>query len=137
MIWQPYSEELLGQLPHYCTVGRLIWPARVPLICFNVVEWHLPDRVMRQFGFHQGVPENFDTSRELHRFEFRTATNWTTKHRCYIDIWNQRYGRLIQGPEDANPGHEDAEYMFWYRRISRRFMCRRLLMSDYMVIINI
>ena len=27
----------------------------MPMICFNVVEWHQPDRVMRQFGLQQPI----------------------------------------------------------------------------------
>ncbi|XP_043805078.1 serine/threonine-protein phosphatase 7 long form homolog [Manihot esculenta] len=56
MVWEPYSDELLASLPLYCTQGRDIWRAVVPLICFHVVEWHQPDRVLRQFGMQQSIP---------------------------------------------------------------------------------
>ncbi|KAF7812885.1 serine/threonine-protein phosphatase 7 long form-like protein [Senna tora] len=29
----------------------------LPLICFHILEWHHPDRVMRQFGFDQPIPK--------------------------------------------------------------------------------
>lgn len=31
------------------------WLARVPCICFWIVAWHYPDRVMRQFGLFQVI----------------------------------------------------------------------------------
>jgi len=37
-------------LPPICLVGSVAWCAVVPLICFHVVEWHQPDRVLRQYG---------------------------------------------------------------------------------------
>ena len=52
-----------------CTVGHDIWTARVPLIYFDVVEWHLFDRILWQFGQIQGIPEQFDTSQRLHRID--------------------------------------------------------------------
>ncbi|CAL5356386.1 unnamed protein product [Camellia sinensis] len=36
-IWQPYA-GVLSTLPDYCRLGEKIWMARVPLICFDVVE---------------------------------------------------------------------------------------------------
>jgi hypothetical protein len=136
MIWEPYSEEVLNSLPTYCLAGRILWGAQVPLICFHVVEWHLPYRVMRQFGFRQFVPAGFDTSRVLHKHDFRPQTDWTEKHNAYINNWEHRYDDLVQG-EPVEPWEPENEvYMNWYLRITRRFMCRKLLMSDYMVTPN-
>nr|XP_025888003.1 protein MAIN-LIKE 1-like [Solanum lycopersicum] len=47
-IWEPYSSDIIESLPEYCRVGRDIWRARVPIFCWDVVEVHLPDRVMRR-----------------------------------------------------------------------------------------
>ena len=33
-----------------CTEASQIWRARAPVICFEIVELHLPDRVLCQFG---------------------------------------------------------------------------------------
>lgn len=56
IIWEPYTEDVLQALPDYCRQGCKIWRAKVPLKCFHVVEWHYPDRVMRQFGLEQPIP---------------------------------------------------------------------------------
>ena len=42
------------------------WRASIPLICFDIVEVHLPERVMRQYGMVQGIPPPCDTEVELH-----------------------------------------------------------------------
>ncbi|CAH9138829.1 unnamed protein product, partial [Cuscuta epithymum] len=51
--WMPYRPDMLAELPPAGREQTHIWRARVPLICFDIVELHLPDRVMRQFGFEQ------------------------------------------------------------------------------------
>ncbi|KAH1248760.1 Serine/threonine-protein phosphatase 7 long form [Glycine max] len=49
-LWEPYTSTVMSTLPPICLVGSVAWCAVVPLICFHVVEWHQPDRVLRQFG---------------------------------------------------------------------------------------
>ncbi|WMV13712.1 hypothetical protein MTR67_007097 [Solanum verrucosum] len=49
-IWEPYSDDLIERLPDYCRIGRDIWRVRDPIFCWDVIEVHLSDRVMRQFG---------------------------------------------------------------------------------------
>ena len=56
IILQPYIVDMNVGLPHYCIVRKDIWCTISPLICFHIVEWHRPDRVLQQFGFHQGIP---------------------------------------------------------------------------------
>ncbi|XP_019263800.1 PREDICTED: serine/threonine-protein phosphatase 7 long form homolog [Nicotiana attenuata] len=55
-IWTPYIEEVIGTLPAYCTFGRHIWRASVPLTCLDIVEHHASERVFRQFGLPQPIP---------------------------------------------------------------------------------
>uniref|UniRef100_A0A2N9EII6 Aminotransferase-like plant mobile domain-containing protein n=1 Tax=Fagus sylvatica TaxID=28930 RepID=A0A2N9EII6_FAGSY len=45
VVWQPYSDEVIVDLPEYCTVGKEIWQTVAPLICFHIVEKHYPDRL--------------------------------------------------------------------------------------------
>ncbi|CAN1130777.1 Serine/threonine-protein phosphatase 7 long form homolog [Linum perenne] len=48
MIWQPYPVDIILRAIRR-TPGTIAisWDARVPLLCFHIVEWHFPDRVMR------------------------------------------------------------------------------------------
>ncbi|KAF7839465.1 serine/threonine-protein phosphatase 7 long form-like protein [Senna tora] len=57
--WRPYDEDhVRQQIPNYCIDNRDIWRASVPLICFHIVEWQYSDRVLRQLGMDQSIPEN-------------------------------------------------------------------------------
>nr|XP_016440620.1 PREDICTED: serine/threonine-protein phosphatase 7 long form homolog [Nicotiana tabacum] len=55
-IWTPYNDELLAQLPDYCSVDRLLWSTSVPMIFFDMVEYHATERVLRQFHRSQPIP---------------------------------------------------------------------------------
>jgi hypothetical protein len=66
-IWEPYTQPIISQLPDYCRRDHAIWSITCPLINFDVVEYHYPGRVMRQFGLSQEIPEPVDANRELHR----------------------------------------------------------------------
>lgn len=55
----------LTRNPILCKESDL-WYAMVPLINFEVVEWHYPSWVMRQFEPHQYVPQSCNTCVALH-----------------------------------------------------------------------
>ncbi|KAL5147685.1 Protein MAIN-LIKE 1 [Glycine soja] len=56
VLWEPYTPNVMSVLPPICLVGSVAWCAMVPLICFQVIEWHQPDRVLRQFEIQQPIP---------------------------------------------------------------------------------
>nr|XP_009798030.1 PREDICTED: serine/threonine-protein phosphatase 7 long form homolog [Nicotiana sylvestris] len=55
-IWTPYNGDLIAGLPDYCSVGRLIWSTSVPLMCLDIVEHHVIERVLRQLDYLQTIP---------------------------------------------------------------------------------
>ncbi|GFY98127.1 hypothetical protein Acr_12g0006680 [Actinidia rufa] len=118
--WRPY-DGIMHELPDYCRVASDIWVSRSPLVCFEVVEWHLPDRVCRQFGLRQDVPVAVDTSPALHGIDMRgrTHTDWTQFHREHIDHWHHRREYLVVGVIDVAAMRYDDPYMVLYRRITR------------------
>ncbi|XP_057999078.1 serine/threonine-protein phosphatase 7 long form homolog [Hevea brasiliensis] len=121
--WEPYNEELLDELPDMCIQGRPIWKAVVPLICFHIIEWHQPDRVMRQFDLAQPIPRRPMQTDELHEITLRfSESNWAHHHATYINRWNRREHYIVQGQEMAQPLHHHSEYMEWYRRVARRWI---------------
>ena len=73
VVWQPYEVEL-GHLPAICAVERDVWMARVPLVCFWLVEKYTLDRVGRQFGMVQETPPNVDTDDALHKIDLKGKT---------------------------------------------------------------
>ena len=90
-MWQPYEVDL-GCLPAFCVVGRDIWTTRVPLVCFCIVETHLPDRVLRQFGLAQERLDHVVYDDRLHRIDLhgKVEKNWREEHGPYILTWDMR-----------------------------------------------
>ncbi|KAI0500775.1 hypothetical protein KFK09_018992 [Dendrobium nobile] len=91
VIWQPYTPDIQAQVAQICLSGADIWTARVPLISWKRVEWHLPDRVLRQFGLCPRTDiQPMDPS--FKRVDGRGNLTWigccTTKHIL-------QYGRYI------------------------------------------
>ncbi|CAN1178543.1 hypothetical protein LINPERPRIM_LOCUS37113, partial [Linum perenne] len=90
------------------------WDARLPLICFHIVECHLFDCVIRQFSFHQHIPISVPSGmHELHLIDLRRGEdNWPTYHDQYIQYWNARQTLRINGTPMGSfaQGYHD-EYM--------------------------
>ncbi|KAF1877335.1 hypothetical protein Lal_00012108 [Lupinus albus] len=75
-VWTPYtSMNIMGQILNICR-------ACVPLISFATVEWHAADRVMRQFGMQQTIPQDPPNFDKLHKMDLRGKHeyNWPQKH---------------------------------------------------------
>lgn len=122
VIWQPYTDAVLAELPDMCTAGRDIWRAEVPLICFDMIEWHLPSRVMRQWGLLQEIPHEVDTEAALHEGDRRGGhrRDWAAIHHRYIALWDYRRESIVQGIPGPSQLSYFGTYMTWYRRITRR-----------------
>ncbi|CAN6310225.1 unnamed protein product [Urochloa humidicola] len=101
--WEPYNRDEVQnmELNPYCQRDDKYWRSVCPLICFYIVEYHLPCRVYRQFGRLQHYPpEHHDTNQELHRYERRKqrgAKDWELKHQGHVNAWNARDGNLEYG----------------------------------------
>ncbi|PKU80289.1 Serine/threonine-protein phosphatase 7 long form like [Dendrobium catenatum] len=89
VIWEPYPKSLLDELPAICTSGKGVWQSRVPLIHFAIVEMHVPDRVMRQFGMQQHPTVDVES---VERIDARgkPGINWLDHHHAHIAKWGQR-----------------------------------------------
>ncbi|KAL7166876.1 hypothetical protein ACSBR2_037526 [Camellia fascicularis] len=92
--------------------------ARVPLICFDIVEWHLPYRVLRQYGRVQSVPDRCDTEWRLHATDRRgrAGTDWSVHHMRYIQLWDARRDSIVQADWSDGVLPSPDPYMLWYRR---------------------
>ncbi|XP_071938942.1 serine/threonine-protein phosphatase 7 long form homolog isoform X1 [Coffea arabica] len=120
-IWRPYTPEVTAQLPSYCLSGQAIWHTVSPLICFSIVEWHLPNRVMRQFGLKQMKPPNCDTRRDLHRTDMRGREGYDFEklHLHHVLLWRDCNQHIIQGEPFDGIMADDDPYLVWYREITR------------------
>ncbi|KAL5179933.1 Serine/threonine-protein phosphatase 7 long form [Glycine soja] len=101
------------------------WYAVVPLICFQIIEWHQPDRVLRQFGMQQPIPDSPSQPLNIHGITLKGKhnENWGQLFAPMIDQWNNRHAFRV----DAYPRQEgllsfNSDYMVWYRRKTKMFV---------------
>ncbi|KAE8799245.1 mutator protein [Hordeum vulgare] len=97
--WEPYGvgpnfgDAHTFELNPLCVQERHLWLMRCPLICNWAVEFHLPHRVMHQFGFFQPhPPEWVDTDTQLHRLDRRRQRkikDWHKHHKSYVISFEQ------------------------------------------------
>jgi len=92
--------------------------AVVPLICFATVELYQADRVMRQFGFRQNIPNDPLNLDQLHKEDMRGKTDryWLQYHATWIQMWDEHHNHVIQGIPFNGNGHlrDNTPYMQWY-----------------------
>lgn len=114
----PYTDDVLSSLPLYCTMGYNIWRAKVPLIFWHIIEFHVPDRVMRQFGMQQDIPTDVDTDiGGLHQLRLAgyPGRDWNQFHSGWINYWNGRVQSVVSGkPMDTLKASN--EYLEWFHR---------------------
>ncbi|XP_020081223.1 serine/threonine-protein phosphatase 7 long form homolog [Ananas comosus] len=84
--WMPYTEDVLIGLPAFCLEGSTIWRSRTSLICFHIVELHLPDRVLRQFGLLQHIPEAVEAIQRI-TSQGKSGEDLVAFHPLYIQRW--------------------------------------------------
>ncbi|KAG9458858.1 hypothetical protein H6P81_003366 [Aristolochia fimbriata] len=119
--WQPYL-DFMQRLPAICVEGRRIWLSRTPLICFEVVELHVPDQVMLQFGLEQVTPpEDVEHVTRISR-KGRAGEDWALYHRDYIARWEARAEYVVMGSRAHTPRHAPNDYMRWYLGAPQRFI---------------
>ncbi|KAF1885815.1 hypothetical protein Lal_00042684 [Lupinus albus] len=98
-VWTPYQNiDVVGQIPDMAR-------SRVPLICFAIIEWHAADRVMRQFGLQQPIPQDPINLQKQHKMDLRGKNdyNWQQKHDQWIQIWNHREDYVMNGLPSVQP----------------------------------
>nr|AAO38004.1 putative mutator-like transposase [Oryza sativa Japonica Group]ABF97435.1 transposon protein, putative, Mutator sub-class [Oryza sativa Japonica Group] len=87
----PHNEASSLTLNSLCNRDSDYFMYQCPLICFWAVEYHLPHRVMRQFGKKQDWPvENISTRVELDKYDrvrTKKVKDWGLEHNRYIDEW--------------------------------------------------
>ena len=90
-----------------------IWKTMSLFICFGIVEWHHPERVLRQFELHQGIPPSCSYEQQLHRVDARgwLQRDWAMYHARYVALWDTRADRIITAPPMAGIMNFHDPYM--------------------------
>ncbi|KAD5508715.1 hypothetical protein E3N88_16418 [Mikania micrantha] len=101
--------EFDNRRPYGAMSGIRSWQSECFLIYWDVVEFHTPQRVMRQFGMVQRIPDpiplSFNEHMKLHTL-IRTGKpdkNWPNIHSQFLSVWNQRWENVVQGVRCAAP----------------------------------
>ncbi|QHN95729.1 uncharacterized protein DS421_18g612210 [Arachis hypogaea] len=117
-VWEPYA---IGRtdpdvIPPNIRQHSAIWSATVPLISFECIELHASDRLRRQFGLTQGIPNQERDLGEAHS-EVLTGSknqNWSGTHSFWVMHWMNRYSHILV--DDTVPSQHQADiYFHWYR----------------------
>lgn len=117
----------MSKLGHICHEGSDIWMAQVPVVCFDIIEYHRPERVVRQFGYAQFPSGPSSYSQDLHDTNRRGkhTTNWAEWFAQYVGQWNKRATSIVEPLHHINHSQVHVEYMGWYRKRTRLFISRQ------------
>ncbi|KAL0326596.1 UNVERIFIED_CONTAM: Serine/threonine-protein phosphatase 7 long form, partial [Sesamum angustifolium] len=122
---QPYDMESNVIMAYAGDFNPQLWRSLCPLIFYAIVEMHHLERVLRQFGMMQNIPDQPDTrDMSLHKITHsnRTGTDWVLQHILYINRWQRRYDTVIQRQPISNRRDTDRGYWEWYNNITRHFV---------------
>ncbi|KAK4404198.1 Serine/threonine-protein phosphatase 7 long form [Sesamum angolense] len=122
---QPYDMESNVIMAYAGDFNPQLWRSICPLIFYAIVEMHHPERVLRQFGMMQNIPDQPDTrDMSLHKItrSNHTGTDWVLQHILYITRWQRRYDTVIQRQPISNRRDTDRGYWEWYNNITRHFV---------------
>lgn len=141
--WEPYgSGDRFGYTPAFvlnpkCTEERNLWLMRCPLICHWAVEYHMPQRVMRQFGLFQTHPPEYKyTDRELHRLDRkrqRTIKKWDKHHKNYVSEFKlcvEKAKKSGWGLVEPHCPDAFSNYITWLRENTRLSYCEPAYKED-------
>lgn len=121
-LWDHYPVKAYAAIPEHLRIQSGAWRAFVPLICFDIVYVHLPERILRQHGLVQGIPAPCGIESELH-LSTRKGQGMKDQSEInghHIAHWYHRHKLLPQGaPINADGAPAIADYMSWLLSTTR------------------
>ncbi|KAL5164903.1 Serine/threonine-protein phosphatase 7 long form [Glycine soja] len=91
----------------------------------SVIEWHQPDRVLRQFGMQQPIPRCHSQPFNIHSITLKGKhdENWGQLLGPMINQWNNRVDFRVDGyPRQKGLLSFNSDYMVWYRQKMKMFV---------------
>ena len=99
-VWHPYEiPVIISCIPRHVREDRAVCSTITALVCFEAVEWHPSNHIMRQFGVYQLIPPDLVNLGEFHNQDLRGKTdwNWIQTHQHWINIWHCRFEHMPHG----------------------------------------
>ena len=89
------------------------------------MEFHFPQRVLRQFGLFQPIPAfvDTDTDKKLHSLgrSGHSGKDWVQYHSHWVQYWERRAQSVVSGYR-SDPLIPSDEYIVWYQNITVRYI---------------
>ncbi|KAH1031314.1 hypothetical protein J1N35_043488 [Gossypium stocksii] len=120
----PYRRlEIAAIIPSFAYIHSHLWCTNAPIINFNVVEWYHGDRVLRQFGCIQYIPDPPCKVGEVHGINKRgkQELHWGVKQQRFITVWNDRLARIPQMDMSFDL-QALLEYIQWYCSMGKPYI---------------
>uniref|UniRef100_A0ACD5UL72 Uncharacterized protein n=1 Tax=Avena sativa TaxID=4498 RepID=A0ACD5UL72_AVESA len=127
--WEPYGTRgnvgmgvwFQADLNRKCMQEAHLWRIRAPLICVYVVEFHLPQQVMR-----------------LDKIKQKREKIWPAYHHKYIQKWYARIEEIenpnaVSHPEVPHDAAAFNRYLVWLGGVSRLYLQPSAFTSDDIV----
>ncbi|XP_073051629.1 serine/threonine-protein phosphatase 7 long form homolog isoform X2 [Primulina eburnea] len=120
--WTVYNFEALDVQAFITGHQGEIWRCVCPLICFDIVEMYRPNRVLRQFGMRQRIPEPATDGDDLHNLSRVGHRNfdWKEFHSGPIEIWKNKETHIVEDMLVSGHMMVDYQYKKWYDNITIR-----------------
>lgn len=131
--WCPYSNISHTVVPENILNTLILGRSKTMLICFDKAERHLPDRVLRQFGMNQTIPQ------EVQRWERKSrgvdgGVDLSAKMESELNEWSNCHLHVVEAEEYV----KESAYMQWYWNITRRLVGRPIpISSEFQRMVNL
>ncbi|KAD4384460.1 hypothetical protein E3N88_24628 [Mikania micrantha] len=116
--WTPYN-HVLSLLPPICTSDANCWRCETYIIYWEIVEYHAPSRVTRQFNILQKIPNALPIDKAEHKRlhaltrQGKANKDWRREHHHYMQAWDGRFFNVVNG-EFNNVAGVSIDYMQWF-----------------------
>ncbi|XVE78349.1 hypothetical protein DITRI_Ditri13aG0137800 [Diplodiscus trichospermus] len=123
--WLPYKSIDTRIIPQEITSTLVFGRSQTMLICFDLAERHHPNRVLRQYGMRQSIPEDVAQWERKSRGA-AGGVDLSNKMGSELREWADRALHIVEADDNA----DENEYMAWYLRITRKIVGRPISLSS-------